>query len=92
MELYLDTADVSAVKRLSRILPLQRVTTNPSIVAKKRKLLLEVLLALRDPLGGTGTADTEQMVAEAIILTQRVPGLVAKVSVTAEGLTAIKKT
>ncbi|MCD6631188.1 fructose-6-phosphate aldolase, partial [Enterobacter hormaechei] len=34
MELYLDTADVAAVKRLANILPLQGVTTNPSIVAR----------------------------------------------------------
>jgi fructose-6-phosphate aldolase 1 len=98
MELYLDTADVGAVKRLSRILPLQGVTTNPSIVAKERKSLWEVLPALRDALGGTGklfaqvlASDAELMVAEAVSMTQRVPGLVVKVPVTAEGLAAIKK-
>lgn len=97
MELYLDTADVAAVKRLSRILPLQGVTTNPSIVAKEGKSLWEVLPALRDALGGTGklfaqvmAADAEQMIAEALLLSQRVPGLVVKIPVTAEGLAAIK--
>ncbi len=40
MELYLDTADVSAVKRLARVLPLHGVTTNPSIVAKEGKPIL----------------------------------------------------
>lgn len=97
MELYLDTADVVAVKRLSRILPLQGVTTNPSIVAKEGKSLWEVLPALRDALGGTGklfaqvmAADAEQMIAEALQLSQRVPGLVVKIPVTAEGLAAIK--
>lgn len=54
MELYLDTADVAAVKRLARVLPLQGVTTNPSILAKAGKSLWEVLPALRDALGGTG--------------------------------------
>lgn len=98
MELYLDTADVAAVKRLSRILPLQGVTTNPSIVAKEGKPLWEVLPALRDALGGNGklfaqvmASDAEQMVAEALLLTQRVSGLVVKVPVTREGLAAIKK-
>ncbi|MFU2317013.1 fructose-6-phosphate aldolase [Rahnella sp. PCH160] len=97
MELYLDTADVVAVKRLSRILPLQGVTTNPSIVAKEGKSLWEVLPALRDALGGTGklfaqvmAADAERMIAEALQLSQRVPGLVVKIPVTAEGLAAIK--
>ena len=37
MELYLDTADVAAVKRLARVLPLQGVTTNPTILAKAGK-------------------------------------------------------
>lgn len=98
MELYLDTADVTAVKRLSRILPLQGVTTNPSIVAKEGKPLWEVLPALRDALGGNGklfaqvmASDAEQMVAEALLLTQRVSGLVVKIPVTSEGLAAIKK-
>lgn len=98
MELYLDTADVAAVKRLSRILPLQGVTTNPSIVAKEGKSLWEVLPALRDALGGNGklfaqvmASDAEQIVAEALLLTQRVSGLVVKVPVTREGLAAIKK-
>lgn len=97
MELYLDTADISAVKRLSRILPLQGVTTNPSIIAKARTSLWEVLPALRDALGGEGklfaqvlTNHAEHMVEEAELLHSRVPGLVVKVPVTAEGLAAIK--
>jgi len=97
MELYLDTADISAVKRLSRILPLQGVTTNPSIVAKARTSLWEVLPALRDALGGEGKLfaqvlanQAEKMVEEAELLHSRVPGLVVKVPVTAEGLAAIK--
>lgn len=97
MELYLDTADISAVKRLSRILPLQGVTTNPSIIAKARTSLWEVLPALRDALGGEGKLfaqvlanHAEHMVEEAELLHSRVPGLVVKVPVTAEGLAAIK--
>ena len=97
MELYLDTADINAVKRLARVLPLQGVTTNPSIVAASRTSLWEVLPALRDIIGGEGklfaqvmAATAEQMVEEAVMLHQRVPGLVVKVPVTGEGLAAIK--
>ncbi len=97
MELYLDTADINAVKRLARILPLQGVTTNPSIVAKEGKPILDVLPLLRDALGGTGklfaqvmASDAEQMVSEAVKLSDRVSGLVVKVPVTSEGLAAIK--
>lgn len=97
MELYLDTADINAVKRLARVLPLQGVTTNPSIVAASRTSLWEVLPALRDIIGGEGklfaqvmAATAEQMVEEAVMLHRRVPGLVVKVPVTGEGLAAIK--
>lgn len=97
MELYLDTADVAAVKRLARVLPSQGVTTNPSILAKAGKSLWEVLPALRDALGGTGklfaqvlASDSERMVSEAVQLSEQIPGLVIKIPVTAEGLAAIK--
>lgn len=98
MELYLDTADVIAVKRLARVLPLQGVTTNPSIIAKEGKSLWEVLPALRDALGGTGKLfaqvianDSERMVTEAVMMTERVSGVIVKIPTTAEGLAAIKK-
>lgn len=97
MELYLDTADIGAVKRLARILPLQGVTTNPSIIAASRTSLFEVLPALRDALGGEGrlfaqvlSDSAPKMIEEAQMLCERVPGLVVKVPVTAQGLTAIK--
>ncbi|NIY46345.1 fructose-6-phosphate aldolase [Cedecea colo] len=98
MELYLDTADVTAVKRLARVLPLQGVTTNPSIIAKAGKPLWEVLPALQDALGGEGrlfaqviAANADEMVREARLLTSRVPGLVVKIPTTVEGLAAMKQ-
>ncbi|AIR66698.1 fructose-6-phosphate aldolase [Cedecea neteri] len=98
MELYLDTADVAAVKRLARVLPLQGVTTNPSIVAKAGISLWEVLPALQDALGGEGKLfaqvianQADEMVKEAQLLTTRVPGLVVKVPTTPEGLAALKQ-
>ncbi|QIX97679.1 fructose-6-phosphate aldolase [Cedecea sp. FDAARGOS_727] len=98
MELYLDTADVAAVKRLARVLPLQGVTTNPSIVAKAGKPLWDVLPALQDALGGEGKLfaqvianRADEMVKEAQLLTTRVPGLIVKVPGTPEGLAALKQ-
>lgn len=98
MELYLDTADVAAVKRLARVLPLQGVTTNPSIVAKAGKPLWDVLPALQDALGGEGKLfaqvianRADEMVKEAQLLTTRMPGLIVKVPVTPEGLAALKQ-
>ncbi|MCV9878118.1 fructose-6-phosphate aldolase [Brenneria izbisi] len=97
MELYLDTADLSAVKRLARIFPLAGVTTNPSIIASSGKSVAEVLLALHEILGGEGrlfaqvmaqTADG--MVEDAKKLHAVTHNVVVKVPVTAEGLAAIK--
>lgn len=97
MELYLDTADAIAVKRLARIFPLAGVTTNPSIVAGSRKPVDVVLPELYDALGGQGrlfaqvmapTADA--MVEDAKKLRGIIHDLVVKVPVTAEGLAAIQ--
>lgn len=97
MELYLDTADVAAVKRLARSFPLAGVTTNPSIVAKGNMPLVELLPALQDALGGKGrlfaqvlASNAEEMVAEARTLRGIIADIVVKVPVSAEGLAAIK--
>lgn len=97
MELYLDTSDVAAVKRLARIFPLAGVTTNPSIVASGKKPVNILLPELYDALGGTGrlfaqvmAPRAEEMVQEARKLRAMVADLVVKVPVTAEGLAAIK--
>ncbi|ELN2739440.1 fructose-6-phosphate aldolase [Pluralibacter gergoviae] len=97
MELYLDTSDVAAVRRLARIFPLAGVTTNPSIVAAGSRPLDALLPALRDALGGQGRLfaqvlanDADEMVAEAKRLRGMVTDIVVKVPVTAQGLAAIK--
>lgn len=98
MELYLDTADVTAVRRWSRILPLAGVTTNPSITAAGGMPLSELLPALREVLGPKGRlfaqvmGKTEsEMVREALALRELDRDLVVKVPVCAEGLAAIKE-
>ena len=97
MELYLDTSDVAAVKKLARIFPLAGVTTNPSIMAAGKTPLEELLPALHDALGGRGrlfaqvmAKTAEGMVEDARKLRAIINDLVVKVPVTAEGLAAIK--
>jgi fructose-6-phosphate aldolase 1 len=97
MELYLDTSDVAAVKKLARIFPLAGVTTNPSIVAAGKKPLETLLPELQGALGGQGRlfaqvmANTaEGMVNDARKLRGIISDIVVKVPVTAEGLAAIK--
>ncbi|WP_032094031.1 fructose-6-phosphate aldolase [Necropsobacter rosorum] len=97
MEFYLDTADVKAVKRLSRILPINGVTTNPSIVAKEKRPLFDILTEMQDILGEKGqlfaqtlSRDADKMVEEALRLHEKFPAIVVKVPSTGEGLAAIK--
>lgn len=98
MELYLDSADVVAVKRLARVLPIAGVTTNPSIIAKQGLAVWDVLPALRDVIGENGTLfaqvmaqDAAGMVEEALRLRERVENLVIKVPSTPEGYAALKQ-
>jgi fructose-6-phosphate aldolase 1 len=97
MELYLDTSDVAAVRKLARIFPLAGVTTNPSIVAAGKTPLEELLPALQDALGGKGrlfaqvmATTAEGMVKDARKLRRIIADIVVKVPVSAEGLAAIK--
>lgn len=97
MELYLDTSDVAAVKKLARVFPLAGVTTNPSIVAAGKKSLDVLLPELYEAMGGKGrlfaqvmATTADGMVADAHKLRAIIPDLVVKVPVTAEGLAAIK--
>ncbi|MDR9890549.1 fructose-6-phosphate aldolase [Pseudenterobacter timonensis] len=97
MELYLDTSDVQAVKKLATIFPLAGVTTNPSIVAAGKKPLEVLLPELLEALGGQGrlfaqvmATQAEEMVEEARKLRAIVSDLVVKVPVTPQGLAAIK--
>ncbi len=98
MELYLDTANVAEVERLARFFPLAGVTTNPSIIAAGQIPLWEVLPRLREAVGKDGRLfaqvlgrDAATMVAQAKQLVERIPGIVVKVPVTAEGLAAIRQ-
>ncbi len=86
MELYLDTADLTAIARLSRILPLAGVTTNPSIVAASGRPLRELIPALRELLGPQArlfaqvlATDAELMVKEAEQLRALDSNLVVKI-------------
>ncbi|WP_315708920.1 fructose-6-phosphate aldolase [Brenneria uluponensis] len=98
MKIYLDTADIPAIVRLARVLPLAGVTTNPSIVAAAGKPIRTLLPALHDALDNKGqlfaqviASTAEDMVKEARLLRQCISDLVIKVPVTVEGLAAIKR-
>lgn len=98
MELYLDTADVKSVKKLAAIMPIQGITTNPSIVAKEKKPLFEILAELQEIIGIKGQLfaqaiahNANDIIQEAELLRSHFPTIITKIPVTAEGLIAIKE-
>ncbi|WP_040976181.1 fructose-6-phosphate aldolase [Necropsobacter massiliensis] len=97
MEFYLDTANVQAVRKLSRVLPIAGVTTNPSIIAKEKRHAFDILAELQDIIGENGrlfaqtlSRDADNMVIEALQLREKFPSIVVKVPATPEGIVAIK--
>lgn len=97
MEFYLDTADVATVRRLAPILPIKGVTTNPSIVARSKRPLADVLQELASLLPADGRLfaqvmahEPQAMIDDALRLREMVPSLVVKVPVTHNGLVVIK--
>lgn len=97
-ELYLDTANVSEIQALSRILPTAGVTTNPSIMAAEGRGLKELLPALVDILGVNArfhvqviSAQLDNIIEEARQLNDMPFDIVVKIPAHANGLAAIKQ-
>ena len=76
MKLFIDDANIEAIKRLCDLYPIDGVTTNPSILSKQNRNPEEVLKEIREIIGEDGIlfaqaipTDAEGMVkdAEAIV-------------------------
>lgn len=97
-ELYLDSADIEKIARLSDCLPLTGVTTNPSILASSGIGLNQFLAEASTILGSKArfhaqvvSSSVEEMVAEAQKLNDLPYDVVVKVPTTATGLAAMKR-
>ncbi len=98
LELYLDTANLDDIKKLSAALPLAGVTTNPSIMAAGGIGLIELLLALTEVMGGNArfhvqvvSDSVDGIIAEALKLHELPFDIVVKIPAHTAGLTAIKQ-
>lgn len=94
MEIWLDTADLDFIASAKQMGIIHGVTTNPSIIAKSKQSLedvLEQILKIQDgPVTAQVTAETaEKMVHQGEVLFQFSPRLLVKIPVTYEGLKAI---
>ena len=99
MRLFVDTADIEAIRYLYDYYPLDGVTTNPTILAAAKREPYAVLEDIRNFLGNEGTLhvqvisrESEKMVEEAHRICSRLgKNTCIKIPVIPEGLKAIKQ-
>ncbi|MAT34151.1 MAG: fructose-6-phosphate aldolase [Ponticaulis sp.] len=93
MKFFVDTADVDEIKALLETGLLDGVTTNPSLIAKSGRNILEVLEEICDlvpgPVSGEVTAtDAPTMIKEGEKLAKIAPNLTVKLPLTFDGIKA----
>lgn len=98
MLVLLDTAKIDLIEKANDILPLDGVTTNPSIIVKERMDFIKVLKGIRRVIGVDKmlhvqviSKKAEEIVEEAIYLNEVIGGnLYIKVPVIPQGFKAMK--
>ncbi len=96
MKIFIDTADVAAIREYADIGIIDGVTTNPSLIAKTGRKFEEVVREICDIVDGPISAeaismDAPGMIKEARELAKIHANIVVKIPMTAEGLKAVKK-
>lgn len=96
MKIFLDTADVEAIRYGVELGVVDGVTTNPTLAAKAGRGFKETVMAIAEICKGPVSAETvgldaKQIVKEGRILAQWGPNIVVKVPLLAEGLKAVKQ-
>ena len=94
MKFFLDTANVEDIKEINSLGVIAGVTTNPSLIAKEKRDLVETLkeiAAIVDgPISGEVISlDYENMIKEAEDLAAIHPNIVVKIPMTYDGLKAV---
>ncbi|GAB6086439.1 fructose-6-phosphate aldolase [Alkaliphilus crotonatoxidans] len=97
MELFLDTGNVKEIKYLADILPIDGVTTNPTIVSKEKKQFAKLITEIAEIIGKDKaihaqviSKDFKGMLEEAKFISGLRENMYVKIPVTFEGLKAIK--
>ena len=93
MKFFVDTADIDAITELNDLGMVDGVTTNPSIIAKSGRDILEVTKEICDIVDGPVSAevvavDAETMIAEGRKLAKIADNIAVKVPLTWDGLKA----
>ncbi|HEY8573717.1 fructose-6-phosphate aldolase [Phenylobacterium sp.] len=96
MQLFLDSTDVAQIRDLAATGLVDGVTTNPSLIAKSGRNMLEVIAEICEAVEGPVSAEvaateSQQMLAEGRKLAGVAPNVVVKVPLTREGLVATRQ-
>jgi len=95
MKFFVDTADTAAIRELADLGMVDGVTTNPSLILKAGRDILEVTKEICDMVEGPVSAEVvateaKEMIAEGKKLAKIAPNIAIKVPLTWDGLTACK--
>jgi transaldolase len=95
MKFFVDTADVAAIRELNDLGMVDGVTTNPSLILKSGRDIIEVTKEICDIVDGPVSAevvasDAEGMIREGRHLVTIAPNITVKVPLTWDGLKACK--
>ncbi|MBZ4688979.1 fructose-6-phosphate aldolase [Cereibacter changlensis] len=95
MKFFVDTADVAAIAELHELGMVDGVTTNPSLILKSGRNILEVTKEICELVPGPVSAEVvalkaEDMIAEGRKLVEIASNIVVKVPLTWDGLRACK--
>jgi transaldolase len=95
MKFFVDTAEIDAIRELNDLGMVDGVTTNPSLIAKSGRDILEVTKEICDLVDGPVSAEVVALEADAMItegrkLAQIADNIVIKVPLTWDGLKACK--
>ena len=93
MKFFLDGSDIEKIKKFSALGLIDGVTTNPSIILKSGKNMIEVISELSNIVSGSISAevsalDSEKMVEEGLKLSQIAENVTVKLPITWNGLEA----
>lgn len=94
MKFFLDTANIGEIKELSTLGVISGVTTNPSLIAKEKKGLVETLKAIAmlvdGPISGEVIATNyEDMIKEGELLSNIHKNIIIKIPMSYDGLKAV---
>lgn len=96
MQLFLDTTDTAVLRELAATGLVDGVTTNPSLIMKSGRPMLEVIAEICGIVEGPVSAEVtalsaREMVVEGERLARVAPNVVVKAPLTIEGLTATRE-